>query len=74
MVVKHRIDRIVPLTDSATTGTNAQIRVYLGFRTLTVDFFVIKGALYRIYQVIILCRRFPAKFSDIVSPARDSHA
>ena len=34
----------------------------------------IKGALYRIYQVIILCRRFPAKFSDIVSPARDSHA
>ena len=34
----------------------------------------VKGALYRIYQVIILCRRFPAKFSDIVSPARDSHA
>ena len=34
----------------------------------------LKGALYRIYQVIILCRCFPAKFSDIVSPARDSHA
>ena len=34
----------------------------------------LKGALYRIYQVIILCRRFPAKFSAIVSPARDSHA
>ena len=38
------------------------------------SFMQFKGALYRIYQVIILCRRFPAKFSAIVSPARDSHA
>ena len=33
----------------------------------------IKGALYRIYQVRILCRRFPAKFSAIVSPALVMH-
>ena len=30
---------------------------------------LLKGALYRIYQVKILCRRFPAKCSAIVSPA-----
>ena len=33
----------------------------------------IKGALYRIYQVRILCRRFPAKFPAIVSPALVMH-
>ena len=33
----------------------------------------LKGALYRIYQVRILCRRFPAKFSAIVRPGA-SHA
>ena len=30
MIAKHRVDHIVLLTDSATTGTNAQFRVYLG--------------------------------------------
>ena len=33
----------------------------------------LKGALYRIYQVRILCRRFPAKCSAIVSPALVMH-
>ena len=30
MIAKHRVDHIVLLTDLATTGTNAQFRVYLG--------------------------------------------
>ena len=33
----------------------------------------VKGALYRIYKVRILCRRFPAKCSAIVSPALVMH-
>ena len=37
------------------------------------SFIHFKGALYIIYKVRIICRRFPAKFSAIVSPAVVMH-